>query len=374
MTAMSFTRESAPASRTLTQHAIGWERDQSGAWMDTEEIMTGTSSDRVGWGILSTGHIASVFARDLALLPEEAVLAAVGSRTAAKAEDFAQSYGFARSYGSYAELAADDTVDVVYIASVHNDHLPSARLCLEAGKAVLVEKPLTVTDAEAEELVGLARERNLFLMEAVWTRTNPLIRKAVEIVSSGELGAVRHVAASFGFAFDGDASHRLLDPQQAGGAILDLGVYPVHGVNLFLGEPDELVGSGILASTGVDSHAAATMTFAATADRPAATASVVCTLEANLPTRLEVFCADGSVTIDSFIRPAEMSVLRGSDRDAEPEVFTTQWPGGGYTFQAAEVMRCLSAGEVQSPLVPWDATLATMRTLTRWAAAVGGRR
>lgn len=331
---------------------------------------TASAGNTIGWGILSTGHIASTFVRDLALMPDEARLVAVASRTLDKAEAFAEEHGIERAYGSYAELAADEQVDVVYIASVHNDHFGSARLCLEAGKGVLVEKPLTVTPEEAEELVALARERHLFLMEAVWTRTNPLIRKAVEIVSSGELGAVRHVAASFGFAFDGDDSHRLLDPDQAGGAILDLGVYPVHGVNLFLGEPDRLLGAGSHAATGVDSHAAATLTFAATADRPAATASVVCSLETTLPTRLEVFCTDGHVTIDHFIVPDEITVHRGSDAPAEPEVLVTSWPGGGYTFQAAEVMRCLRAGEVETPLVPWADTLAGMRTLARWREAV----
>lgn len=324
----------------------------------------------VRWGILSTGHIASTFTRDLALLPDEAVLAAVASRSLGKAQAFAEEHGVDRAYGSYAELAADEGVDVVYIASTHNDHFASAKLCLEAGKPVLVEKPLTVTAAEAAELIALAEDRTLFLMEAVWNRTNPLIRKAAEIVSSGELGSVRHVAASFGFAFDGDETHRLLDPAQAGGAILDLGVYPVHGVNLFLGEPEQVLGYGSYASTGVDSHAAATLTYPATSERPAATATIVCTLEVTVPTRLEVFCTDGHVVIDNFIRPPEISVYRGNDRDADPEVLVTQWPGGGYTFQAQEVMRCLRAGEVQTPLVPWADTLATMRTLEAWRAAV----
>lgn len=333
-----------------------------------------SQSQTIGWGILSTGHIASTFARDLALLPEEATLVAVGSRTLAKAESFANEHGFTRAYGSYAELAADPEVDVVYIGSTHNDHFASAKLCLEAGKPVLVEKPLTVTAAEAQKLVDLARERNLFLMEAVWTRTNPLIRKAAEIVRSGELGDVRHVNASFGFAFTGDASHRLLDPEQAGGAILDLGVYPVHLVNLFLGEPDQVLGFGSHASTGVDSHAAATLTYPATGSRPAATASVFCSLEATVPTRLEIWCSDGMVEIDNFFRPPEILVSRGNDRAVEPEVFVTQWPGGGYTFQAQEVMRCLRAGEVETPLVPWADTLATMRTLDRWRTAVDAGR
>ena len=325
---------------------------------------------RTGWGILSTGHIASVLAKDLALLPEEAALVAVGSRNADKAAAFASEYGFQRSHGSYEELAADPDVDVVYIASPHHDHYPSAKLCLENGTSVLVEKPLTVTPEQSEELVALARDSGLFLMEAMWTRTHPLIRRAAEVVASGELGDVRHVDAQFGFTFDGPAGHRLLDPAQAGGAILDAGVYPVHAVNLFLGEPEELTGWGTHASTGVDDHAAALLTYPATADRGAATASILCTLNATLPNRLAVYCAKGRVMVDDFfLRPERVLVYRnGVD---EPEELVTSWPGGGYTFQAQEVMRCLSTGEQQSPLVPWDATLAASRTLARWQAAVG---
>jgi predicted dehydrogenase len=328
---------------------------------------------RIRWGVLGTGGIATTFARDLALLTGEAELAAVASRQLDRAQRFAGEIGFARAYGSYEELAADPDLDVIYVATPHHDHFPSARHCLEAGKAVLVEKPLTVTPAEAEELIMLAGHRGLFLMEAMWMRTQPLIRKAVEVVGSGVLGAVRHVSASFGFAFDGGPSHRLLDPAQAGGAILDLGVYPVHAAHLFLGEPDELDGYGYLAETGVDSHAAALLHHHATAARPAATASLLCSLETDLPTRLEAFCSDGRVIIDDyFIRPAEMTIVRGRGQDTEQEVLITGWPGGGYTFQAQEVMRCLRAGETESPLVPWKATLAGVRTLARWQAAVPG--
>jgi predicted dehydrogenase len=328
---------------------------------------------RIRWGVLGTGGIARTFARDLALLTDEAELVAVGSRSLDRAQRFAGALGFARAHGSYEDLVADPDLDVIYVATPHHDHFPSTRLCLEAGKAVLVEKPLTVTPAEAEELIMLARRRGLFLMEAMWMRTQPLIRKAVEIVDSGVLGAVRHVSASFGFAFDGDASHRLLDPAQAGGAILDLGVYPVHAAHLFLGEPDELDGFGSLAETGVDSHAGALLHHHATAARPAATASLVCSLETDLPTRLEVFCSEGRVIIDGyFIRPAEVTIVRGRGEGAEEEVLITGWPGGGYTFQAQEVMRCLRAREAESPLVPWQATLAGVRTLARWQAAVPG--
>ncbi len=338
--------------------------------MSDDGAVTDADASPTGWGILSTGHIASVLTKDLALLPEEATLVAVGSRSADKAAAFAAEYGFQRSHGSYEDLAADPDVDVVYVATPHSDHFASAKLCLEAGKAVLVEKPLTVTPEQGEELLALAGQRGLFVMEAMWTRTHPLIRHAAELVASGELGEVRHIDAQFGFNFDGPDSHRLLDPAQAGGAILDAGVYPVHAVHLFLGEPDAVLGYGTAAATGVDDHAAALLTYPATAERGPATASILCTLRAALPNRLSVYCTRGRVMFDDFfLRPAGMRVHR--DGTDAPEELVASWPGGGYTFQAQEVMRCLRAGEIQSPLVPWDDTLAVSRTLSRWQDAVG---
>ncbi len=332
-----------------------------------------TAPPRTRWGVIGCGHIAGVFASDLALLPDEAVLVAAASHTSLeKAERFAAEFGFARGYGSFAELAADPDIDAVYVATPHNDHLASARLCLEAGKAVLVEKPMTVSEAEAVELFDLARERRLFCMEAVWMRTNPLVRKAAALAAAGEIGEIRHVSASFGFFFDGDDDHRLLNPDLAGGALLDLGVYPVHAVDLYLGEPDEVVGFGSRASTGVDAHLAAVLGYAAKDNRRPATASVVCTLEADVNNRLEVFGTNGRIEMDFLIKPDEVRVYRGHDKDEKPDVLVTELPGGGYTLQAQEVMRCLRAGEIESPLVPWSATLGTLRTLARWRSAALG--
>ena len=144
-------------------------------------LLDGTVTALTGWGILATGHIASVFARDLALLPNEARLVAVGSRTLERAMAFAADHGIPRAYDSYAELAGDPDVDVIYVASSHHDHFASAKLCLEAGKSVLVEKPLTTSPDDTAELINLAGERGLFLMEALWTRTNPLLRKAAAV-------------------------------------------------------------------------------------------------------------------------------------------------------------------------------------------------
>ena len=335
-------------------------------------LLDGIVTDLTGWGILATGHIASVFAHDLALLPNEARLVGVGSRTVERAMGFAADHGIPRAYDSYAELAGDPDVEVVYVASSHHDHFASAKLCLEAGKSILVEKPLTTSPDDTAQLINLAEQRGLFLMEALWTRTNPLLRKAAALAASGDLGEIRHVSANFGFAFRGPLTHRLFDPAQGGGAILDAGVYPVHAVNLFLGEPAGLHGYGSHAATGVDSHAAAVLNYPPTEDRPAATATVICSLEADLPTSLEVYGSSGRIVFnDFFILPKEMLVYRGHRRDVEPEVLVTQWPGAGYTFQAQEVMRCLRAGELESPMVPWRDSLAVARTLALWQAAVG---
>ena len=333
---------------------------------------TDSTSARTRWGVLGCGHISGVFSSDLALLPDEAELVAAASRSTEKAERFATEHGFDHSYGSYAELAADPDIDVVYIGTPHNEHLANARLCLEAGKAVLVEKPMTVSEAEAVELFDLARERNLFCMEAVWMRTNPLVRKAAALAAAGEIGEIRQVNASFGFFFDGDDDHRLLNPDLAGGALLDLGVYPVHAVDLYLGEPDTVVGFGSSASTGVDANVAAVLGFKAVDNRRPATATVVCTLEADLNSRLEVFGTNGRIEMDFLIKPTEVRIYQGHDHDAKPDVLVTELPGAGYTLQAQEVMRCLRAGLIESPLVPWSATLASSRTLARWRSAAFG--
>lgn len=328
----------------------------------------GAHEGRVGWGVVSTGGIAEKFSRDLALVSDDAALVAVSSRSADRAQAFADEHGFARAYGSVAELAADPEVDVIYVASIHNDHLNAARTCLEAGKSVLVEKPLTLNAAESTELIEVARRSGQFLMEAVWTRVHPLIRQAVEIAASGELGEIRHVSAGFGFRFDGPDTHRLLDPAQGGGTILDMGVYPLHAVNLFLGESADLVGYASLARTGVDGHATALLNYPATAGRAAATASVISTLEVALPGALEVYGTRGRIMItEFFLRPERMMIFRDG---AEPEERRAEWPGEGYCFESQEVMRCFRAGQQQSPLVPWADTLAVARMLDAWRATI----
>ncbi len=192
---------------------------------------------KIAWGILGTGRIAGNFAADLALLPD-AELVAVGSRSEATAQSFAGRFGAPHAHGSYEALAADPAVEVIYIATPHPLHAENMKLCLRAGKAVLCEKPFTLNAREAEEVIALAREQKLFLMEAMWTRFLPAVVRARELIEQGAIGEVRLLLADFGFRAAFDPHHRLFDPQLGGGALLDLGVYCVSLASMLFGPPD----------------------------------------------------------------------------------------------------------------------------------------
>lgn len=188
------------------------------------------------WGILGTGGIASTFATDLPLA-DGSELAAVGSRTLDAATEFADRHGFARAHGSWAELAADPEVDVIYVATPHAFHEAAAMTCLRAGNAVLCEKPMTLDRASSELLVAEARAQSVFLMEAMWMRCNPAIREITGLIAAGAIGTVTAVHADFGLRGPFDPAHRLRNPALGGGALLDLGVYPLNLAHLILGDP-----------------------------------------------------------------------------------------------------------------------------------------
>ena len=197
--------------------------------------------EKVRWGILGTGAIAKQFVQALRFVPEAEVFA-VGSRSRASAQEFADKKGIPRRHASYDDLASDPDVDVVYIATPHPFHAENATLCLEAGKAVLCEKPFCVNAAEAERVVGLARKKRLFIMEGMWTRFFPLMEEVRRLVSEGAIGEVRMLNVDFGFRADLDPASRLFDPKLGGGALLDVGVYCVSFASMILGRPSGSVG------------------------------------------------------------------------------------------------------------------------------------
>ncbi|MDN3352317.1 Gfo/Idh/MocA family oxidoreductase [Actinomadura sp. DC4] len=308
----------------------------------------------IRWGILGTGGIARTFTEDLLLLGHE--VAAVGSRAAETAEGFAGRYDIARAYGSYAELAADDKVDVVYVATTHNVHHSAARTCLEAGRGVLVEKPFTTSAADAAELVSLARERNLFAMEAMWTRFNPLIARVRELVGDGAIGEVKAVYADFSENFPFDASHRLYAPELAGGALLDLGVYPVSFAWMLLGAPATVQAVTTPAPTGVDANTGILFGY-----ESGAVALLHCGFLAKTPQSATITGTAGWIEVAGpFWHPNAMTLHRDG---AEPETFTVEVSGHGYTYQAEEVARCLDAGLTESPTMPLDESVAIIRAL-----------
>ncbi|MFJ5720372.1 Gfo/Idh/MocA family protein [Streptomyces sp. NPDC093149] len=326
-------------------------------------------SGSVRWGVLATGGIAATFTEDLRAMPDAEVVA-VASRTDASARAFAQRFGIPRAYGSWAALAADDEVDVVYVATPHSAHREAAALCLEAGKHVLCEKAFTLNAREAGELVKLARDRGLFLMEAMWTYCNPVVRRMTELVRDGAIGDIRTVQADFGFAGDFGPGHRLRDPALGGGALLDLGVYPVSFAQLLLGEPDRVQADALLSPEGVDLNTAMLLSWS----RAGASALLNCSIVGDTPVTASITGTKGRIDFPHGFFYPERFVLHRPGQ--EPEEFTAGATGAGLRgmqFEQAEVARALRAGETESPLVPLDGSLAVMRTLDAVRDRIGVR-
>ncbi|MFI6929285.1 Gfo/Idh/MocA family protein [Streptomyces sp. NPDC050287] len=326
------------------------------------------TEQRVRWGILATGGIAAAFTADLVDLPDAEVVA-VASRSQESAQGFAERFGIPRAYGDWNSLARDEGVDVVYVATPHSAHRAAAGLCLEAGRNVLCEKAFTLNAREAEELVALAKERGSFLMEAMWMYCNPLIRRLAGLVRDGAIGDVRSVHADFGLAGPFPPSHRLRDPLQGGGALLDLGVYPVSFAHLLLGEPSDIAARAVLSEEGVDLQTGALLSW-----ESGALASVHCSLIGGTATTASVTGSQGRIDIPYGFFHTDRFVLHRDGR--EPEEFTAGPEDGtqaGLKHEALEVMRALRAGETESPLVPLDGTLAVMRTLDAIRDRVGVR-
>lgn len=327
--------------------------------------MSTAEAEPVRWGILATGGIAASFTADL-LDMADAQVTAVGSRSPEAAKRFAERFGIPRSYGSWAELAADDELDVIYVATPHAAHRAAAGLCLEAGRAVLCEKAFTLNAREAGELVGLARSCDRFLMEAMWTYCDPVIRRMTGLVRDGAIGEVRAVHADFGLPGPFDPGHRLRDPAQGGGALLDLGVYPVSFAQLLLGEPAEVRARAELSPEGVDVNTGLLLGWDG-----GAVALLSCSITADTPMTAAVTGSAGRIEFPRGFFHPERFVLHRPGRD--PEEFTAADGLRSYQREAAEVMRCLRAGERESPLVPLAGSLAVMRTLDAARAEIGVR-
>jgi len=319
--------------------------------------------DKTRWGILGTGAIAHAFAKGLAALPD-AELVAVGSRTRESADRFGKEFGVPNRHASYEALAGDAGVEAVYVATPHPFHKENTLLCLEAGKAVLCEKPFAMNSAEAELMVARARDKGVFLMEAMWTHCFPAIRKVRELVAGGAIGGVRIVRVEFCFRSGWNPEGRLLNPHLGGGALLDVGVYTVALAQLILGgEPDRIAAMAHIGETGVDEQSAMILGFDG-----GAMAVLTCAVRTSTPHEACIFGTDGWIGIPHLFWQPDRIVLHASGRDEE---MAFERLGNGYSFEAAEVMRCLREGRLESEAVPTARTLAVMRTLDRVRAQWG---
>ncbi len=331
-------------------------------------------ADEIRWGILATGKIAQTFARDLALVPD-ATLAAVGSRRLAAAQAFADENGGGAAYGSYEELVADPGVDVIYIATPHAFHLDNARLCFEAGKHVLCEKPVTLDTADAEEMVRLAGKHDRFLMEAMWTACHPVIRELRTRLAAGEFGRPRHLHAELGFRVDAGPDNRMLDPALGASALLDMGIYPLTFAHLMLGAAEQLHATADRSDRGID------LDIAVAGRYPSGVLATMTASMTSYSSRAAAIATDqGRIHLDDFHHPTKAVFTpyvegRGSwtVEPGDPVEVLGQEPvvGQGYSHEIEEVGRCLRAGLRESALVPHEQTLTILRQMDDLREQVG---
>lgn len=308
------------------------------------------------WGILATGWIADLFTSDLVANGFDVV--AVGSRSADKAQHFAKRHGIAKAHGSYEALAADPDVDVIYIATPHPQHVDTALLCINNGKHVLVEKPCTLNAGEAELLKAHSRQHGVMIMEAMWTRFLPHMVRLREIIKTGRLGAVRNVLATHMQDLPDHPLHRLNSLELGGGALLDLGVYPISLAFDILGRPDNILSTGRHKETGADAQISAIFTYA-----NGASAMMIAGSDAAGANRAEINCEEGYIEIDGiWYQPARMTVYDSQNKVIE--TFEQQGiVGRGMHYQAIELERIVASGKTDSAIMPIEETIAVMTAL-----------
>jgi predicted dehydrogenase len=351
------------------------------------------------WGIAGTGIMADKFVRGLADAPG-AKVAAVASRSTTRARAFAHRFGIPRSHGSYEALADDPTVDIAYVASTNDEHRPSALAMLRGGKPILVEKPFALDAAQTREIVAVAREQRLFCMEGMWTRFMPAVRELVARVGEGAIGEARLATLELGHPVVFEPSHRLFAASLGGGALLDLGVYPVSLAVLLFGPPTAVCAQATLASSGVDEQVTALLTH--TGGRQSVIAASLRTKLSNgasisgtegyarlheplyRPERLtfrQVRSLDLRHTKSHSAGEAVFARVRGIlDRargvappwlPAGGRSLSLRVAGSGYQLEAIEAMRCVREGLLESPLMPLAETLRVAEALDAIRAAIG---
>lgn len=334
-------------------------------------------SEPLRWGILGTGKIARIMAGAIAE-SSSAELFAVASRSAARAAAFASEFPVRRTYGDYAGVVDDEDVDLVYVATHHPSHREWAVRAAEAGKHQLCEKPLGVNHDDATAIVDAAKRNDVFLLEAFAYRSHPQTRRLIELLAAGAIGEIRMIDAVFGYDAGPAPSNYLLVHELAGGSMLDVGCYTTSMAHLIAGvaagevvEPDEVVGVARLGSTGVDLSTTASLRFG-----PGPVARVASSIEANLENALRIHGSEGRITVPSPWLPgrigssAEIVVERPGKDTMVIEIPLDE---DVYTTEVDAIAGSVASGERSPAAMPWEESLANMRTLDRWRASIGLR-
>ena len=314
-------------------------------------------SEKIRWGILGPGGIAHKFAEALKSIPDAEIIA-VGSRDLQRANTFADTFDIPHRHGSYVELTNNPEIDVVYVATPHPFHKACAMLCLEAGKAVLCEKPLTVDAEQAEEMIACARKHKQFLMEAMWTRFIPIMVQVQEWLGDGVIGEARMLTADFGnrvVLTPENMKGRLFALELAGGAMLDIGVYTVSLASMIFGAPAKITSLAHIGETGVDEQAAILLGYDA-----GQIASLSCAITTRTSQDARIFGTKGSIHIPNFSR-ATSATLEISGK--EPVHIEMPFIDNGFEYQILEVIKCLRAGKLESEIMPLDESFSVIKTM-----------
>ncbi len=321
-------------------------------------------ADRVRWGILGTGSIAKQFAKGLEAIPD-ADLVAVGSRSQETADAFGEQFKVKKRHASYEALAEDGEVDAVYVATPHSLHKENSIMCLRAGKAVLCEKPFTINSGEAQDVVDVARETGIFLMEAMWSRFLPVMVRVREWLAEGKIGEVKMLAADFGFGSDPNAAKsRLYDPALGGGALMDVGIYPVSFASMVMGrQPVQVQGMAHIGERKVDEQAG--MVFGYDGGE---IAMLYTSIRNRTPHQGYIMGTKGMIHIHPpFWKATKATLLAGKDE----ETVEIALEGNGYNYEAVEVMGCLREGKKESEGISLVETVEIMKTMDEVRAQVG---
>jgi predicted dehydrogenase len=313
---------------------------------------------KIRWGILGCGRIARKFAADLRLVID-AELTAVASRNKDTLAEFLKDFPARNAHNSYEELAADAAVDVIYIATPHSHHHEHTILCLNHSKAVLCEKAFAINSRQANEMISLARERKVFLMEALWTKFLPHYKKLQELLQQKTLGEIKSVLVNFGFKTSGAFPQRLFDPDLGGGTLLDIGIYNVFITISVLGKPDIVEASMNPAASGIDEQIAVLFKY-----NNGAMAQLFSSFATNLPIQAEINGTEGCITLTPRFYEPSATIQLSRKIPYEREIIpVAKEDGFGYQYEARHVNECLKKGLTESPVMTHADTLNLMETL-----------